>query len=109
MAKQIDMFVEAEDRKLFADLSEIGICMIQPFVDNLPSEPYITVSDIKLCFNNIFSNSGKGFSESNVYRWLDAGLIHELPVQSGEKDEKKRHMIFRASFLSFIKSRINAI
>jgi len=107
--KQIDMFVEAEDRRLFADLSEVGVRMIKPFVDNLPSEPFITVSDIKLCFDRIFSNNGKTFSPSNVYRWLESGAILALPIQSGEKDEKKRHMILRSSFLDFIKARINKI
>ena len=107
--KQLDMFVEAEDRKLIADLSAVGVRMLKPFIDNLPSEPYITVSDICLCFDKIFSNSGNGFSSSNVYRWLDSGALLEVPIQSGNADKKKRHMILRWSFLDLMKNRMGMI
>ena len=101
---QPDMFIEAEDRKVFA-----GVTELKPFLDNLPQNPYITPGDICLCFDRIFSNNGKSFSVSNVYRWIDSGAVTVLPVQSGEEGKKRRYMILRSSFLNFLKSRINAI
>ena len=101
---QPDMFIDAEDRKVFA-----GVTELKPFLDNLPQNPYITPGDICLCFDLIFSNNGKKFSVSNVYRWIDSGAVTVLPVQSGEKGKKRRYMILRSSFLSFLKSRINRI
>ena len=99
---QPDMFIEAEDRKVFA-----GVTELEPFIRNLPQEPYISPQDVCLCFDRIFSNNGKSFSVSNVYRWIDSGAVTVLPVGSGK--DKQRYMILRSSFLSFLKSRINRI
>lgn len=94
--KQIDMFVEAEDRRLFA-----GVPSLRFFIDRLPSKAWLTPVDIATALPG-------NPKTATVYRWIDSGCFTYLDLGSG-RTGKRRCVIERASFLSFIKKRINKI
>ena len=90
------MFVDAEDRRLFA-----GVPSLQFVIGRLPSSPWLTPTDI--------ASALPGNPKTDVvYRWIDAGLFEYMDIGSGTTG-KRRCMIERISFLSFLKSRINRI
>ena len=94
MMKQVDMFVEAEDRRLFA-----GIKSLEVLIARLPSTPFLTAADIATAL---------AIKADSVYRWIDAGCFEVLNLGSGPSGTP-RYKIERTSFLAFLKSRINAI
>ena len=94
--KQIDMFVDAEDRALFARVKSQGLKILS---ERLPSKPFLSVSDVATAIDR---------KVDTVYRWIDSGLFEYLNLGSGVK-KKKRYSIVRASFLDFMASRVNSI
>ena len=93
--KQIDMFVDAEDRALFARVKSQGLQIV---TGRLPSKPLLSPSDVAVAIDR---------KVDTVYRWIDSGLF-EYNLGSGKK-KKKRYSIVRASFLAFMASRVNSI
>ena len=91
---QPDMFVDAEDRRLFA-----GMASIELVIARLPSKPMLTPSDIATALDT---------KVDTVYRWIDAGAFEYIDIGSGEGG-KRRYRIVRTSFLTFLKSRVNRI
>lgn len=96
--KQIDMFVEAEDRRLLAGVKSVGFQFV---VNRLPSTPWLTPADIATAL------PGNPKTDT-VYRWIDAGAFEYIDIGSG-RSGKRRCMIERSSFLRFLKGRINRI
>ena len=92
--RQIDMFVDAEDRRLFA-----GVRSLEVVISHLPSAPFLTAADIATALNT---------KVDTVYRWIDSGRFEVMDLGSGETG-KPRYKIERISFLNFLKSRINRI
>ena len=90
--KQIDMFVDAEDRALFARVKSQGLQIV---AERLPSKPLLSPSDVAVAIDR---------KVDTVYRWL----FEYINLGSGEKN-KKRYSIVRASFLAFMASRVNSI
>lgn len=90
------MFVEAEDRRLFAGVKSAGFQFV---LSRLPSSPWLTPADIATAL--------PGNPKTDVvYRWIDSGCFENMDIGSG-KTGKRRCMIERTSFLNFIKRRIN--
>ena len=87
--KQIDMFVDAEDRALFARVKSQGLQIV---AERLPSKPLLSPSDVAVAIDR---------KVDTVYRWIDSGLFEYINLGSGEK-KKKRYSIVRASFLAFM-------
>ena len=96
MMKQPDMFVDAEDRRLFA-----GIQSLQYVINRLPSDPWLKPSDIAVALPG-------NPKPDTVYRWIDSGKFEYMDLGSGVAG-KPRYMVDRISFLNFLKSRINRI
>ena len=94
MMKQVDMFVEAEDRQLFS-----GIRSLEFVISRLPSRPMLAPVDIATALDT---------KVDTVYRWIDSGSFEYMDIGSGEAG-KRRYRIERVSFLNFLKSRINWI
>ena len=92
--KQPDMFVDAEDRRLFS-----GVRSLQFIISRLPSKPMLAPVDIATALDT---------KVDTVYRWIDSGYFEYMDIGSGEGG-KRRYRIERISFLSFLKSRINRI
>lgn len=89
--KQPDMFVEAEDRRIFAAMPSL-----KAVADRLPSKPWLTPSDIATALDMV---------ANVVYRWLDSGYFVAVDIGGG-KNGKSRWRIQRSSFLRFIASRM---
>ena len=94
--KQIDMFVDAEDRALFARVKSEGLQIV---AGRLPSKPLLSPSDVALAIDR---------KVDKVYRWIDSGLFEYMNLGSGAEG-KPRYSIVRASFLEFMASRVNSI
>ena len=94
--RQIDMFVDAEDRALFSRVKSQGLQIV---AERLPSKPLLSPSDVATAIDR---------KVDTVYRWIDSGLFEYINLGSGEK-KKKRYSIVRASFLEFMASRVNSI
>jgi len=94
--KQIDMFVDADDRALFARVKSMGLQIV---AERLPSKPLLSPADIATAIDR---------KVDTVYRWIDSGLFEYINLGSGVK-KKKRYSIVRASFLAFMASRVNSI
>lgn len=94
--KQIDMFVDAEDRALFARVKSQGLQIV---AGRLPSKPLLSPSDVALAIDR---------KVDTVYRWIDSGLFEYMNLGSGAEG-KPRYSIVRASFLKFMASRVNSI
>ena len=92
--RQIDMFVEAEDRRLFE-----GIRSVELVISRLPSAPMLKPVDIASALDT---------KVDTVYRWIDSGEFEYLDIGSGETG-KPHYRIERTSFLTFLKSRVNRI
>lgn len=92
--QQIDMFVEAKDRRLFS-----GIRSLELVISRLPSHPMLKVADIATALDT---------KCDTVYGWIDAGRFEYIDIGAG-KTGKPRYLIERTSFLRFLKSRINRI
>lgn len=92
--RQIDMFVEAEDRRLFE-----GIRSVELVISRLPSAPMLKPVDIASALDT---------KVDTVYRWIDSGAFEYLDIGSG-RTGKPRYRIERTSFLTFLKSRVNRI
>lgn len=92
--RQIDMFVEAEDRRLFE-----GIRSVELVISRLPSAPMLKPVDIASALDT---------KVDSVYRWIDSGSFEYLNIGSG-KTGKPLYRIERTSFLTFLKSRVNKI
>lgn len=93
-SEQIDLFVDAEDRRLFS-----GVRSLQFFISRLPSKPMLSPTDIALALDT---------KVDTVYRWIDAGKFEYIDIGSGATG-KPRWRIERVSFLSFLKSRVNRV
>ena len=93
---QIDMFVDAEDRTLFARVKSQGLQIV---AGRLPSKPLLSPSDVALAIDR---------KVDTVYRWIDSGLFEYMNLGSGAEG-KPRYSIVRASFLEFMASRVNSI
>ena len=94
--KQIDMFVDAEDRALFARVKSQGLQIV---AGRLPSKQILSPSDVALAIDR---------KVDTVYRWIDSGLFEYMNLGSGAEG-KPRYSIVRASFLEFMASRVNSI
>ena len=92
--RQVDMFVDAEDRRLFA-----GVKSLEFVIARLPSSPMLSPVDIATALDT---------KADTVYRWIDSGLFEYIDISSGSKG-KRRCRIERTSFLSFLKARVNRI
>ena len=90
--RQVDMFVEAEDRRLFA-----GIRSLAYIISRLPSSPMLTPADIATALNT---------KVDTVYRWIDSGKFEFMDIGSGASG-RPRFRIERTSFLTFLKGRIS--
>lgn len=93
-SEQIDLFVDAEDRRLFS-----GCKSLQFFISRLPSKTMLSPTDIALALDT---------KVDTVYRWIDAGKFEYIDIGSGATG-KPRWRIERVSFLSFLRSRINRV
>lgn len=93
-SEQIDLFVDAEDRRLFS-----GCKSLQFFISRLPSKTMLSPTDIALALDT---------KVDTVYRWIDAGKFEYIDIGSGATG-KPRWRIERASFLSFLRSRVNRV
>lgn len=93
-SKQIDLFVDAEDRRLFS-----GCKSLQFVISRLPSKTMLSPTDIALALDT---------KVDTVYRWIDAGKFEYIDIGSGDTG-KPRWRIERVSFLSFLKSRVNKV
>ena len=93
------MFVEAQDREIFA-----GIASLEALAAKLPSAEIITPADVASAFSAV---TKRNFKIDNVYRWIEAGCFEYLDVGTGT--EKRRYQINRRSFFEFLKSRVNRI
>jgi len=91
---QIDLFVDAEDRRLFS-----GVRSLQFVISRLPSKTMLSPADIALALDT---------KVDTVYRWIDAGKFEYIDIGSGDTG-KPRWRIERVSFLSFLKSRVNKV
>ena len=94
MDGQIDMFVDAEDRRLFS-----GVKSLQFIISRLPSKPMLSPTDIALALDT---------KVDTVYNWIEAGKFEYIDIGSG-KTGKPRWRIERISFLSFLRSRVNKV
>ena len=94
--RQIDMFVDAEDRALFSRVKSQGLQIV---AGRLPSKPLLSPSDVALAIDR---------KVDTVYRWIDSGLFEYMNLGSGAEG-KPRYSIVRASFLEFMASRVNSI
>lgn len=94
MERQIDMFVDAEDRRLFS-----GVRSLQFVIARLPSKTMLSPTDIALALDT---------KVDTVYRWIEAGRFEYIDIGSGEAG-KPRWRIERISFLSFLRSRTSTI
>ena len=94
--RQIDMFVDADDRALFARVKSQGLQIV---AGRLPSKPLLSPSDVALAIDR---------KVDTVYRWIDSGLFEYMNLGSGANG-KPRYSIVRASFLEFMASRVNSI
>ena len=94
--RQIDMFVDADDRALFARVKSQGLQIV---AGRLPSKPLLSPSDVALAIDR---------KVDTVYRWIDSGLFEYMNLGSGAEG-KPRYSIVRASFLEFMASRVNSI
>lgn len=92
--KQIDLFVDAEDRRLFS-----GVRSLQFVISRLPSKTMLSPADIALALDT---------KVDTVYRWIDAGKFEYIDIGSGDTG-KPRWRIERVSFLSFLSSRVNRV
>ena len=93
-SKQIDLFVDAEDRRLFS-----GVRSLQFVISRLPSKTMLSPADIALALDT---------KVDTVYRWIDAGKFEYIDIGSGDTG-KPRWRIERVSFLSFLRSRVNKV
>lgn len=93
-SEQIDLFVDAEDRRLFS-----GCKSLQFFISRLPSKTMLSPTDIALALDT---------KVDTVYRWIDAGKFEYIDIGSGATG-KPRWRIERVSFLSFLGSRVNRV
>ena len=93
--KQIDMFVDAEDRALFARVKSQELQIV---AGRLPSKPLLSPSDVALAIDR---------KVDTVYRWIDSGLFEYMNLGSGAEG-KPRYSIVRASSLEFMASRVNS-
>lgn len=93
-SEQIDLFVDAEDRRLFS-----GCKSLKFFISRLPSKTMLSPTDIALALDT---------KVDTVYRWIDAGKFEYIDIGSGATG-KPRWRIERVSFLSFLRSRINRV
>ena len=75
--KQVDMFVDAEDRALFARVKSQGLQIV---AERLPSKPLLSVSDVATAIDR---------KVDTVYRWIDSGLFEYINLGSGEKNKKR--------------------
>ena len=94
MPGQIDMFVDAEDRRLFS-----GIKSLQFIISRLPSKPMLSPTDIATALDT---------KVDTVYNWIAAGQFEYIDIGSGTTG-KPRWRIERISFLSFLRSRVNKV
>ena len=94
MDGQIDMFVDAEDRRLFS-----GVKSLQFIISRLPSKPMLSPTDIALSLDT---------KVDTVYNWIEAGKFEYIDIGSGTTG-KPRWRIERISFLSFLRSRVNKV
>lgn len=94
MDGQIDMFVDAEDRRLFS-----GVKSLQFIISRLPSKPMLSPTDIALALDT---------KVDTVYNWIEAGKFEYIDIGSGTTG-KPRWRIERISFLSFLRSRVNKV
>ncbi len=94
--KKIDMFVDAEDRALFARVKSQGLQIV---AGRLPSKPLLSPSDVALAIDR---------KVDTVYRWIDSGRFEYMNLGSGAEG-KPRYSIVRASFMEFMASRVNSI
>ncbi|MBR3822777.1 MAG: helix-turn-helix domain-containing protein [Kiritimatiellae bacterium] len=92
--KQIDLFVDAEDRRLFS-----GVRSLQFVISRLPSKTMLSPADIALALDT---------KVDTVYRWIESGKFEYIDIGSGDTG-KPRWRIERVSFLSFLKSRVNKV
>lgn len=93
-SEQIDLFVDAEDRRLFS-----GCKSLKFFISRLPSKTMLSPTDIALALDT---------KVDTVYRWIDAGKFEYIDIGSGATG-KPRWRIERVSFLSFLRSRVNRV
>lgn len=93
-SEQIDLFVDAEDRRLFS-----GCKSLRFFISRLPSKTMLSPTDIALALDT---------KVDTVYRWIDAGKFEYIDIGSGATG-KPRWRIERVSFLSFLRSRVNRV
>jgi len=94
MAMEIDMFVDAEDRRLFA-----GVRSLEIVISRLPSKPYLTPTEIALALDT---------KSDSVYRWIESGRFEYMDIGSGGGG-KPRYRIERSSFLLFLRGRVKKI
>ena len=94
MDGQIDLFVDAEDRRLFS-----GCKSLHFFISRLPSKPMLSPTDIALALDT---------KVDTVYNWIEAGKFEYIDIGSGTTG-KPRWRIERISFLSFLRSRVNKV
>ena len=93
-SEQIDIFVDADDRRLFS-----GCKILQFFISRLPSKTMLSPTDIALALDT---------KVDTVYRWIESGKFEYIDIGSGATG-KPRWRIERVSFLSFLRSRVNRV
>ena len=93
-SEQIDLFVDAEDRRLFS-----GCKSLQFFISRLPSKTMLSPMDIALALDT---------KVDTVYRWIESGKFEYIDIGSGATG-KPRWRIERISFLLFLRSRVNKV
>lgn len=90
--RQVDMFVDAEDRRLFE-----GVRSLEIVIARLPSAPFLSPSDIACALNT---------KADTVYRWIDSGRFEVMDLGSGATG-RPRYRIERVSFLRFLRGRVS--
>ncbi len=95
--------MSAQQPDLFARADEVRICSgvrtLELVAAALPCTPLVRVSDIAVALN---------IKADVVYRWIDSGLFEYVDLGSGVTG-KPNYRIQRASFLEFLKKRVNRI
>ena len=71
--QQVDMFVDAEDRRLFA-----GVKSLEFVIARLPSSPMLSPVDIATALDT---------KADTVYRWIDAGLFEYIDPNGAKAEE----------------------
>ncbi len=92
--QQLDLFAQAEDERICS-----GVRTLEIVAASLPSTPLVRVSDIAVALN---------IKADVVYRWIDSGQFEYVDLSSGPTG-KPNYRIRRASFLEFLKNRVNRI